>query len=132
MEEKAQIVIYDDLVVIDETETFFKDNEQLAGIAISCLRSTPSAEMVEVFVRGKLKMKFKITNRGSVKKESIHPNWGGVRPRSGRKPKGEISLNTVIQFRVDKEMYEFLDGMLDKKAEFIRQAIQEKREREKK
>lgn len=133
MEEKAQIVIYDDLVVIDETETFFKDNEQLAGIASSCLRSTPSAEMVEVYVKGKLKMKFKITNRGKIKKESIHPGWGGARPNSGRKPKkaGE-RLEYAVHFKVGEAMYNYINKMDSlTKASWIRSAIQEKMEREK-
>lgn len=131
MEEKAQIVIYDDLVVIDETETFFKNKEQLAGIASSCLRSTPNAEMVEVYVLGKLKMKFKITNRGKVKKESLHPGWGGARPNSGPKRKFGEALDCQISFRVTKSVYDFVNNMnsLDK-AQWLRQAIQEKKERE--
>ncbi len=131
MEEKAQIIIYDDLVVIDETETFFKDKEQLAGIAVSCLRSTPSAEMVEVFIGGKLKMKFKFTNRGKVKKESLHPNWGGARPNSGPKRKhGEI-LDRQLNFRVSKSMLDFINTMTsNKRGEWLRSAILEKMERE--
>ena len=131
MEEKAEIKIYDDLMIIDETETFFKDNEQLAGIASSCLRSTPNAEMVEVYVKNKLKMKFKITNRGKVKKESIHPGWGGARRGAGGPRKGEERLANKVAFRCNNEMLEFLNNLLDKKGEYIRSAIQEKREREK-
>lgn len=131
MEEKAQITIYDDLVVIDETETFFKNNEQLAGIAVSCLRSTPNAELVEVFVKGKMKMKFRITSRGKVKKENTHPGWGGARKGAGCPRKEVGRLGTLVAFRADDEMNDFLNGLLDKKAEFIRQAIREKREREK-
>lgn len=130
MEEKAEIKIYDDLVFIDETETFFKDNEQLAGIASSCLRSTPDAEMVEVYVKGKLKMKFKITSRGKIKKESIHPGWGGARPGAGNKRKEGNVLEYTIHFRCDDEMYEFLNSLLNKKGEYIRKAIREKRDRE--
>lgn len=130
MEEKAQIIIYDDLVVIDETETFFSDNEQLAGIASSCLRSTAGAELAEVYVKGKLKFKFRITSRGKIKKESTHPGWGGARPRAGRKSKGEKVLANKVAFRVDNEMLEFLNSLLDEKGDFIRKAVQEKRERE--
>lgn len=132
MANKAQIVIYDDLLVIDETEAFFKDDEQLAGIATSCLRSTPNAEVVEVYLNGKLKMKFSITRRGKIKSESIHPGWGGARKGAGRKPKGEESVSyATIHLRVNKDLAEFLDAMLDKKCEYIRQAIREKRERDK-
>ncbi len=131
MEEKAQIIIFDDLMVIDETETFFKDNEQLAGIATSCLRSTPNAEMVEVWVKNKLKMKFKITNRGKIKKENIHPGWGGARRGAGGPRKGERGLYHRMQIRVDSETLEFLETLLDKKGDFVRSAIQEKRDREK-
>lgn len=131
MEEKAEIKIYDDLLIIDETETFFKNNEQLAGIATSCLRSTPSAEMVEVYVKGKLKMKFKLTNRGKVKKESIHPGWGGARRGAGGPRKEKEVLEQTMQFRVDRDTFEFLCSLLDKKGDYIRKAIHEKRERDK-
>lgn len=131
MENKAQITIYDDLVVIDETEAFFTNNEQLAGIAISCLRSTPNAEMVEVYVNNKLKMKFKITSKGKVKKESIHPGWGGARPNSGPKKSCAEVLSYQITFRVGKSMYEIINKMdSDKKSKWLRQAIQEKMDRE--
>lgn len=129
-ENKAQIIIYDDLVIMDETEAFFKDTEQLAGIASSRLRSTPNAEVVEVYIKGKLKMKFRITNRGKIKKESIHPGWGGARRGAGSPRKGESTLKHRIGFRVDNETLKFLDSLLDKKGEFIRQAIKEKRERD--
>ena len=107
MTEKAEIKIYDDLIIIDETETFFNDKEQLARIAIACLRSTPSAEMVEVYVKDKLKMKFKITNRGKIKKESIHPGWGGARPNSGPKRTGP-RLDQLLQVKVNEKTMEFL------------------------
>lgn len=133
MEEKAQIIIYDDLMVIDETETFFKDNEQLAGIASSCLRTTPNAEMVEVFINGKLKMKFKLTNRGKVKKESIHPGWGGARPNSGPKLSGPRKLDHLIAFKISESDFKFLNDMDSfKKTKWLRSAISEKREREEK
>lgn len=131
MEEKAQIKIYDDLVIIDETETFFKDKEQLAGIASSCLRSTPNAEMVEVYVGEKLKMKFRITNRGKIKKESIHPNWGGARPNTGPKPKFGETMDCQISFRVNRSIYDFVNSMVSaKRANWLRSAILEKMERE--
>ena len=41
--EKARIVLYDDLVIIDETETNFTDAKNLESIVISCLRTTPGA-----------------------------------------------------------------------------------------
>lgn len=127
MEQKARIVIYDDLMMLDETETFYKDKEQLAGVAISCLRSTPDAEMVEVYVKGKLKLKFSINNRGKVKKERTS-RMGGARRGAGR-PKGQNSILNQVHFRVNDEMFDFLSS-LNNKAAYIRAAIQEKRERE--
>lgn len=129
-ENKAQIIIYDDFVIIDETEAFFKDNEQLAGIASSAF-APPRAQVVEVYVKDKLKMKFRITNRGKIKKESLHPGWGGARRGAGCPRKGEGTLEHRIGFRVNSETLKFLDSLLDKKGEFIRQAIKEKRERDK-
>ncbi len=128
--EKATIMIYDDLVIIDETETFFKDTDQLYAVASSVLRSTPRAEMVEVYVKEKLKLKLKITNRGAVKKESLHPNWGGARPNSGPKRTGP-RLDFQLSFRVTEETYNFLNNMDSfTKVKWLRAAIQEKRERE--
>lgn len=123
-------MIYDDLVIIDETETFFKDNDQLYLIASSVLRSTPSAEMVEVYVKEKLKLRLKITNRGAVKKENLHPGWGGARPNSGPKRKGQ-RLDFQLAFRVTEETYNFLNQMDSfTKVKWLRTAIQEKRQRE--
>ena len=131
MEEKAQILIYDDLVVIDETETYFKDKEQLTGIAASCLHSTPNAEMVEVYIGGKLKMKYKITNRGKVKKESLHPGWGGYRVGAGAKKKGTRCLDRVLHFKVDEVMYDYVNKMDSRsKAKWLREAVQEKIDKE--
>jgi len=130
--EKANISIYDDLVIIDETETFFKDMNQLNAIATSVLRSTPRAEMVEVFVNNKLKLKLRITNRGAVKKESLHPGWGGARPNSGPKRKGP-ALDRCLLFKVTEETYNFINKMDSfTKAKWLRAAIQEKRDREEK
>lgn len=131
MEEKARIVIYDDLTIIDETETFFNDKEQLTGIASSCLRSTPNAEIAEVYVKNKLKFKFRITHRGSVKKENLHPNWGGARPNSGPKRKGSEKLDNVIMFKVGKTLFDYITSMDSfTKADWLRSAVKEKMERE--
>ena len=62
--EKARIVLYDDLVIIDETETFFTDSKNLESIVISCLRTTPGALIAEVYVKDKLKSKMTLTNKG--------------------------------------------------------------------
>ena len=129
--EKARIVLYDDLVIIDETETFFTDSKNLESIVISCLRTTPGALIAEVYVKDKLKSKMTLTNKGKPKKMSIHPNWGGRRAGAGGKRKGEEVLSSKVCFRVDDETLEFLKSLLDKKGEYIRKAIQEKRERDK-
>lgn len=128
--DKARIVIYDDLIIIDETEAYFKNMEQLASVATSILRTTPSAEVVEVYIKDKLRQRFTVTNRGKVKKANLHPNWGGARPNSGPKRKGEQRLSELLTIKVTQETMDFLSGLLDKKAEWIRQAIREKRDRE--
>ena len=125
--EKARIVLYDDLVIIDETETFFTDAKNLESIVISCLRTTPGALIAEVYVKSKMTL----TNKGKPKKMNIHPNWGGRRAGAGGKRKGEEVLSSKVCFRVDEETLEFLKSLLDKKGEYIRKAIQEKRERDK-
>ena len=48
MEKKARIIVYDDVGILDESDTLFEDKEQLAGIAKQNLNQTPDAEMVEV------------------------------------------------------------------------------------
>lgn len=128
---KANIVLYDDLVIIDETEAYYKDSGHLTNIAVNCLRTTPGAEYAEVYVNGKLKAKYTLTNKGKPKKMSTHPNWGGRRPGAGSTPKGEKAMRNKVSFRVDDEMLEFLNRLLSKKGEYIRQAIREKRDKEK-
>ena len=49
MEKKARIIVYDDVGILDESDTLFEDKEQLAGIAKQNLSQTPDAEMVEAF-----------------------------------------------------------------------------------
>lgn len=127
---KARIVLYDDLLIIDETEVNFTDKKNLESITTSCLRTTPTAEIAEVYIHDKLNMKMQLTRKGNPKKLSIHPNWGGRREGSGRKPIGATALTNLIGLRVDDNMLEFLKSLMSKRNEFIRKAIQEKRERE--
>lgn len=130
---KARICVYDDYCIIDDTDVLYKNLEQVSQIAISMLKATPDAQYAEVYncKTNRLMQKYKITSRGAVTKTSLHPTWGGKRDGAGRKKKGKLPLNDeIIHFRVDKEMYEFLTTMLSKKAEYIRTAIREKRERE--
>ena len=126
--EKARILLYDDLVIIDETETYFTDSKNLESIVISWLRTTPSALIAEVYVKDKLKSKMTLTNKGKPKKISIHPEWGGRRAGAGGKRKGEEVQSIKVCFRVDEETLELWKNRLDKKGEYIRKAIQEKRE----
>lgn len=131
MSEKARIVIYDDLCIIDETETYYKSIDQLNAIASSVLRSTPNAEMVEVYIKNKIRLKLRITNRGAIKKENLHPGWGGVRPNSGRKVKVENRLDYIVAFKVTEDINKFLNKMDSfTKAKWLRAAVREKIERE--
>lgn len=129
---KARVVIYDDILIADETEVSYSNMKNLEAITVSCLRSTPGAEIAEAYSGGKLKLKLQITKRGKIKKLGIHPNWGGRRKGSGRKPiGGDKALSVRVAFRVDIATYEFLQTLLNKKWEFVRAAIREKIEREK-
>lgn len=129
--DKARVVIYDDLLIIDETEINFTDSKNLEAIVASCLRSTPDAEIAEVYVKGKMKSRMQLTPKGKIKKLSIHPNWGGRREGAGRKKQIGTRTN-IIAVRVDDETWDYLCSLLDKKAEFVRAAIKEKRERDNK
>lgn len=130
---KARIVVYDDLVELDDTEVISDNREQVRNIAQAILRSTPNAEMCEVYncKDNKMMMKFVITRKGNIKaaKTTHHPNWGGRRPGQGAPSKGDKALTNRVVFHVDREMFDFLET-LNSKPEYIRQAIKEKRERE--
>lgn len=128
---KARIVIYDELLIIDETEVSYCDLGNLEALTASFLRSTPGAEIAEAYIGGgKLKYRLQLTRKGKVKRLSIHPNWGGARPGAGRKPIGGKALSIKIAFRVDQDTFDFLQTLLTKKGKFVRDAIREKRERD--
>ncbi len=130
---RARIVIYDDLMELDDTEVLSNNREQVKSIAHAMLKSTPNAEMCEVYdcKTNKMIMKFVITRKGNIKSSrTIHPNWGGRRPGQGAPSKGDKALVNRVVVHVDKEMFDFLET-LDSKPEYIRQAIKEKMEREK-
>lgn len=130
--EKARIIVYDDWgVIIDETETFFKDKEQLEGIVKQNLNQTKDGEVVEAWVGGKLKMKFEFSRkRKIVKSKSLHPGWGGRRDRVGAPSKGAEALVNRVVLHVNEETFGFCESLGRNKAEWIRQAIREKRERD--
>lgn len=130
--EKARIIVYDDWgVIIDETETFFKDKEQLEGIVKQTLNQTHDGEVVEAWVGGKLKMKFEFSRkRKIVKSKSLHPGWGGRRDRVGAPSKGAEALVNRVVLHVNEETFGFCESLGRNKAEWIRQAIREKRERD--
>ena len=131
MADKARIIVYDDLMILDETETFFKDSDQLASIARQVLSQTPDAEIAEVWVKEKIKMRFTKNRKGKiVKSNTLHPGWGGRREGAGSKGKGEEALTNRVVFHVNDEMFEFLDALGKRKPEWIRLAVKEKRERE--
>ncbi len=130
--EKARIIVYDDWgVIIDETETFFKDKEQLEGIVKQTLNQTHDGEVVEAWVGNKLKMKFEFNRkRKIVKSKSLHSGWGGRRDRAGTPSKGAEALVNRVVLHVNEETFGFCESLGRNKAEWIRQAIKEKRERD--
>lgn len=131
MEKKARIIVYDDVGILDETDTLFEDKEQLAGIAKQNLSQTPDAEMVEVWACGRLAMKFEYNRKHKiVPAKNLHPGWGGRRDRAGAPSKGAEALVNRVVLHVNEETFDFCDSLGRNKAEWIRQAIREKRERE--
>lgn len=131
MEKKARIIVYDDVGILDESDTIFEDKEQLAGIAKQNLSQTPDAEMVEVWAGGKLAMKFEYNRKHKiVPAKNLHPGWGGRRDRAGAPSKGDEALVNRVVLHVNEETFDFCESLGRNKAEWIRQAIREKRERE--
>ena len=129
MEKKARIIVYDDVGILDESDTLFEDKEQLAGIAKQNLSQTPDAEMVEVWAGSKLAMKFEYKHK-IVPSKNLHPRWGGRRDRAGAPSKGAEALVNRVVLHVNDETFDFCESLGRNKAEWIRQAIREKRERE--
>lgn len=130
--EKARIIVYDDWgVMLDETETFFASKEQLEGIVKQTLNQTHDGEVVEAWVKDKLKMKFEFNRKCKiVKSKSLHPGWGGRRDRVGAPSKGAEALVNRVVLHVNEETFGFCESLGRNKAEWIRQAIREKRERD--
>lgn len=133
---RYRIVAYDDLAIVDDTEILSENKEQIAAMAASMFSANPDAETVEVYdtKADKMVMRFGLSRRGKVipMKVRHHPNWGGRREGSGRKPVAN-PLIRLVHVKVDEETANFLDEM-DSKARpaWIRSAIREKREREEK
>lgn len=129
---KATIYIYDDLLVVDDTETYYTDKNQLESIAKSMLNQTPDGITAEVWTDKKIILKFRKDRKGRIAKMkiSLHPNWGGRREGAGAPSKGAAALINRVVLHVNEEMFEFCESLGTEKAEWIRQAISEKRERE--
>lgn len=133
MLKRAKVVISDDIMTLDETEITFSTKKQLGEMVDSFIRCTQDAEIAEVYDNEGNKMiaRYVLTRKGKVEETSVtHFNWGGRRTRSGRKSKGEKCLKNKIFFNVDDEMFDFLDRLPIPKSTWLRQAVQEKRERE--
>ena len=79
-----------------------------------------------------MKMKFSINSKGTVQqcKVSQDPRWGGRRERAGAPSKGAAALIYRVVTHVNEKTFEFFESLGRNKAEWIRQAISEKRERE--
>lgn len=130
--EKARIIVYADWgVMLDETETFFASKEQLEGIVKQTLYQTHEGEVVEAWVGSKLKMKFQFNRKHKIVPcKNLHPGWGGKRDRAGAPSKGAEALVNRVVLHVNEETFGFCESLGRNKAEWIRQAISEKRERE--
>lgn len=130
--EKARIIVYGDWgVMLDETETFFASKEQLEGIVKQALNQTHDGEVVEAWVGSKLKMKFQFNRKHKIVPcKNLHPGWGGRRDRAGAPSKGAEALVNRVVLHVNEETFDFCESLGRNKAEWIRQAISEKRERE--
>ena len=130
--EKARIIVYDDWgVMLDETETFFASKEQLEGIVKQTLNQTHDGEVVEAWVGSKLKMKFQFNRKHKIVPcKNLHPGWGGRRDRAGAPSKGAEALVNRVVLHVNEETFGFCESLGRNKAEWIRQAIKEKRERD--
>lgn len=129
---KAIIVLYDDLVELDRTEVTYQGEEQLRTIVASTLQDTPSAELAEVYnnISKRLMKTYRLTRTGKLvdcNKEPVKPKTWRNRPR---KPPEE-KMSHQIYLNVTKEVSDFLLEKLGKtRNSFIREAIQEKFERE--
>lgn len=130
-----RITVYDDLVILDETEMLSTDKTQISAVATNLLKTTRDAEVAEVYdvTKDKVIMRFVISKGGKVTaaKADHHPNWGGKRPGSGKKPNPDGNL-VAYSVRLSKAVDEYLCNCVDNKAQFIRDAVAEKIEREKK
>ena len=128
---RARIVVYDDLCILDETEMLSDKKEQIKAVAENALQTTPDAQYAEVYNGQKLIFRLNLTRRGKlVQAKNLHPGWGGYREGAGWKGKGKEALVNRVVIHVNEEMYDFLDAMGNKRPEWIRQAIREKRERD--
>ena len=130
--EKARIIVYADWgVMLDETETFFASKEQLEGIVKQTLNQTHDGEVVEAWVGSKLKMKFQFNRKHKIVPcKNLHPGRGGKRDRAGAPSKGAEALVNRVVLHVNEETFGFCESLGRNKAEWIRQAISEKRERD--
>ena len=129
---KVRIIIYDDMgIMLDDTEVISGNKEQIQKIAESMLKTTNNAEYSEVWNDKRIKMKFSLTSKGRIKSVTNveHPNWGGVRAGQGRPSLGAKAYRHRIPINVNDEMLGRLEN-LNNRASWIRQAIQEKLDRE--
>lgn len=130
---KARIVVFDDLAILDETE-IINNKDVIGKVANNLLLSTSGAESCEVYdvKSGKMIMRFTLTRKGKVQalKIKTNPNLGGARPGGGRKPSPN-SFTRYIAIRVTQDVGQWLDEHTgNSMAAWIRDAINEKMERE--
>lgn len=132
---RADIILYDDIAILTETEIECADTKQLRDYTKVMLRDEPLAVIAEAYnaASGLFVFSYKKLSNGQIRehKRREHPNWGGARPGAGRKALPEdVVKDNLIVFKADLPMTDALEHLGRSKGEYIREAIMEKMERE--
>ena len=127
-------MVYDDYTILDETEVI-NEKKVIEDIAKNMLLTTSDAESCEVYDNKteKMIMRFNVTRKGKVVAAKVKKSRaGGARPNAGRKPSPD-SFTRYIAIRVTQDVGQWLDENTGlSMAAWIRDAINEKIERDKK
>lgn len=125
----ATIVLYDDLMIVTETDIEYHQEKQLTDFVKSLFMDMREAERAEVYDRktGTILYRYrKSSGKRIVSKDTSvkrRPYYGGGRRRMGQ--------NKPMLFRADKEVCDILNTLCTyAKSSYIRAAIKEKYERE--
>lgn len=136
---KAIIVISDDLIEIDRTEITYQSKAQLRAIVSSALQDTPDAEIAEVYdaATKSLMTTYRLKRDGTLidcsKALTTAPQPKPRKPRdwSYKYKSPEDKMSHQIFINVTEKVNDFLHQTLGRKRnQFVRDAIQEKFDRE--